>query len=300
MKTFLSVCRTLNYTRSAAELNITQPAVSQHIAFLESSYGAKLVARQGKRLSLTPAGVLLRDAAATMAHDEDVLRDAVAALSGPRRSLRIGMTLTAGEYVLAEPLAHYLAAHPQVQVRIASSDTERLLSQLRSGTTDCALVEGFFDKSAWEWSVFCTERLTAVCAPDSPLAQVKEPLAIEDLLDQHVLVREQGSGTRAVLAHALAGRNLSLESFARATEIESINIIKAFAARGLGIAFVYEAAVARELAAGTLARIPLAGQPVEHDLTFIWLRGSVFADECRTFIDDLRTSARALGMLHLK
>ena len=114
MSTFLSVCRTLNYTRSAAELNITQPAVSQHIAYLEKAYGAKLLSYRGKKLALTPAGELLRDAAATMAHDEATLRDAIAALAGPRRRLRLGMTLTAGEYVLAEPLAHYLVGHPEV------------------------------------------------------------------------------------------------------------------------------------------------------------------------------------------
>ena len=105
MSTFLSVCRTLNYTRSAAELNITQPAVSQHIAYLEKAYGAKLLSYRGKKLALTPAGELLRDAAATMAHDEATLRDAIAALAGPRRRLRLGMTLTAGEYVLAETRA---------------------------------------------------------------------------------------------------------------------------------------------------------------------------------------------------
>lgn len=75
------------------------------------------------------------------------------------------MTLTAGEYVLAEPLAHYLVGHPEVQVRIASSDTERLLAQLHAGEIDCALVEGFFDKSSYDWRVFATEHLMAVCAP---------------------------------------------------------------------------------------------------------------------------------------
>ena len=232
MSTFLSVCRTLNYTRSAAELNITQPAVSQHIAYLEKAYGAKLLSYRGKKLALT-----------------------------------------AGEYVLAEPLAHYLVGHPEVQVRIASSDTERLLAQLHAGEIDCALVEGFFDKSAYDWRVFATEHLMAVCAPDAPLAGVKEPQRFEDLLDQHILVRERGSGTRAVLEHALAARNLSVDSFARATEVESVNIIKQFAASGYGIAFLYGAAVVCELEAGTLARIPLAGHLIEHDITFIRPKG---------------------------
>ena len=224
-----------------------------------------------------------------MAHDEATLRDAIAALAGPRRRLRLGMTLTAGEYVLAEPLAHYLVGHPEVQVRIASSDTERLLAQLHAGEIDCALVEGFFDKSSYDWRVFATEHLMAVCAPDAPLARVKEPQRFEDLLDQHILVRERGSGTRAVLEHALAARNLSVESFARVTEIESVNIIKQFAASGYGIAFLYGAAVVCDLEAGTLARIPLAGHLIEHDITFIRPKGSVFGAEYARLFDDLRS-----------
>lgn len=289
MKTFLSVCRTLNYTRSAAELNITQPAVSQHIAYLEKAYGAKLFSYRGKKLSLTPAGKLLRGAAATMAHDEAMLCDAIAALGKPCRQLRLGMTLTAGEYVLAEPLACYLVEHPEVQVRIASSDTEHLLEQLHVGEIDCALVEGLFDKSAYDWQVFATEHLMAVCAPDSPLAHTKEPQRFEDLLGQHILVREHGSGTRAVLEHALAARNLSVDSFARATEVESINIIKQLVASGYGITFLYGAAVVCELEAGTLTRIPLAGPLIEHDITFISPKGSVFAAEYARLFDGLRS-----------
>ena len=285
MSTFLSVCRTLNYTRSAAELNITQPAVSQHIAYLEKAYGAKLLSYRGKKLALTPAGELLRDAAATMAHDEATLRDAIAALAGPRRRLRLGMTLTAGEYVLAEPLAHYLVGHPEVQVRIASSDTERLLAQLHAGEIDCALVEGFFDKSAYAWDTFSTERLVAICAPGHALAG--RTCAFEDLLSEHVLVREEGSGTRAVLEHALAAQNLTVDGFAQASVVESLDVIKILVEHDLGISFLYEAAVARELAAGTLRVIDLEGLAILHDIAFIRLKNSVFEREFQNLFADL-------------
>lgn len=291
MDTFLSVCRTLNYTHSAAELNITQPAVSQHIAFLEKSYGAKLLSYHGKKLSLTSAGELLYAVAATMAHDDATLREAIAAQAGLRRSLRLGMTLTAGEYVLARPLAVYLSAHEDIQIRVSSADTSFLLEQLRAGEIDCALVEGVFEKSSYDALVFGTERLVAVCAADHALARLDEPAAFEDLLGHHVLVREQGSGTRAVLAHTLAQQNLSVGSFARVTEVESINIIKVLVESGYGFTFLYEAAAQRELNAGTLVRIPLAGRPIEHDITFLSLKGSAFAHEVASLFADLRAAS---------
>ena len=74
METFLALCRTMNYTRAAEELRITQPAVTQHIQYLQRHYGVKLFSYHDKRLALTEAGEALHSAALTMEHDERELR----------------------------------------------------------------------------------------------------------------------------------------------------------------------------------------------------------------------------------
>lgn len=288
-ETFLDVCDTLSYTRSAQRLSITQPAVSQHISHLENAYGAKLFSYRNRRLELTEAGAMLRDALVVMTHDERLVKERIASLSGKRRFLGFGATMTAGEYVVAKPLAHLLAAQPDLQVRIVASGTADLLAKLHEGSLDCALVEGFFDKSEYDCEVFCTEELVGVCAPGHRFAEA--PHRIEDLLGEHLLVREDGSGTRAVLEHALAARNLSLDGFARTTEITSLNIIKTFVEQDYGIAFLYESAVRAECEAKTLRRIELADAPIRRDMTFIWLRGSLFAEEFRALVGDLAAYA---------
>ena len=92
MDTFLAVCRHRNYTRAAEELNITQPAVTQHIQYLQSYYGVKLFSYQNKRLALTEEGELLRNAALCMLHDEEKLKRDVKDLRLGRRSIRFGAT----------------------------------------------------------------------------------------------------------------------------------------------------------------------------------------------------------------
>ena len=286
VETFLAVCRTLNYTRAAEELNITQPAVSQHIAFLEKEYGAKLFSYANRKLSLTPAGELVRRTLAAMAHDDRLLRESVAACERTSAlSLSIGMTLTAGEYVVAAPLATYLRAHPEMQVRLRSRGTEELLGALDEGVIDCAFVEGFFDKNAYAWDVFRTERLVCVCAADHEFAA--RPVRVEDLFDERLIVREPGSGTRAVLEHALAAQNLTVDGFAQASVVESLDVIKILVEHDLGISFLYEAAVARELAAGTLRVIDLEGLAILHDIAFIRLKNSVFEREFQNLFADL-------------
>lgn len=285
-ETFLDVCETLSYTRTAERLNITQPAVSQHISHFETAYGAKLFTYNNRRLRLTEAGALVRDSLATMVHDEQMIREHIASLSGVRRSLKLGVTMTAGEYVAAEPLARFLAQRSDLQAKIVASGTEVLLSMLHEGELDCALIEGFFDKSEYDSEVFCTERLVPVCSPDHQWE--KQPKKLVDLLGEHILVREVGSGTRAVLEHALAAHNLVLDAFARTTEVTSLNIIKTFVEQDYGIAFLYESAVREEYESGRLQEIKLTDTKIEHDMTFIWLKGSIFAKEFQNLITDLK------------
>lgn len=95
IETFLAVCQTMNFTRAAELLHITQPAVSQHIHALEAQYGVRLFLYQGKQLHLTESGRLLYQTAVTMRHDALRLRDALRQAGG-RRHLRFGATLTVG------------------------------------------------------------------------------------------------------------------------------------------------------------------------------------------------------------
>lgn len=292
VETFLTVCHTMNYTRAAEILNITQPAVSQHIAYFEKVYGVPLFSYCNKKLALTPAGEMLRSVLIVMAHDEATLCERmVDATQVSQIRLSLGMTLTAGEYVVAAPLANYLATHPEIRPAIRSGRTEELLDSLDSGTIDCAFVEGFFDKSSYAWDVFASERLVCVCAPNHTFA--REPHRIEDLVDEYLLVREPGSGTRAVLEHALTARNLGIGVFNQVSEVESLNVIKAFLKRDLGISFLYEAVVAQELEAGTLRKVELEGFSVFHDISFIRLKGGVFEGEYKRFFHDLTQVGRS-------
>ena len=111
IETFLAVCQTMNFTRAAELLHITQPAVSQHIHALEAQYGVRLFVYQGKQLHLTESGRLLYQTAVTMRHDALRLRDALRQADG-RRHLRFGATLTVGEYIMPGPLRRLLEQDP--------------------------------------------------------------------------------------------------------------------------------------------------------------------------------------------
>ena len=285
VETFLAVCQTMNFTRAAEQLHITQPAVSQHIHALEEQYSTKLFRSQGKQLQLTESGRLFFRTAAAMHHDDLRLREALHQ-ENTRRRLRFGATLTIGEYIMPGPLHRLLEREPDIQLYMLTANTQELLKLLDQGELDFAIVEGYFDKQAYDSLVYCTQRYIPVCSAEHPFSHPVRRL--EDLLEERLLVREPGSGTRNVLERALEVRNLSVRNFRRVTELGSLNLIKSLVCAGAGISFFYQPVVQQELEAGKLREIPLEDCSIYHDFTFLWRRGSLFAADYREIYSLLR------------
>lgn len=107
METFLAVCQCMNFTRASEQLNITQPAVSQHIRFLEKHYNTKLFRYEGKKLRLTGAGEILRNASLTMMHDEISMQSEMQK-SEEAEEIRFGATRTVGDTLMGGILEKYL------------------------------------------------------------------------------------------------------------------------------------------------------------------------------------------------
>lgn len=277
METFLAVCQYMNFTRAAEALNLTQPAVSQHIRCLEQRYGAPLFLRERRKIFLTPAGELLRDALETMRNDETALQRRMQESLRGKKILTFGVTMTIGEYAVVPALARLIRGDPETNFAIRYGNTQTLLTALREGAIDFALVEGNFKADHYETRVYRTEAYIAVAAAQHRFAR---PVAqLQDLLEERLLTREPGSGTRAILAKALALRNLTIQDFHRYVEVGNIHTIVSLLCQDCGISFLYRSAVERELEQGVLRQIPLKDFAIVHDFTFLWNRGSAFSAE---------------------
>ena len=315
--TFLDVCETLNYTHTAARLNITQPAVSQHISWLEKQLGVQLFIRQGRSLCLTEQGGLVKEVLQAQRNDESLLRRELTMLDSGNSTLSIGATLTAGEYLLAHPLARWCKAHPQVHVRVDTADTQDLLQKLDAGEIDCALVEGIFDSTRYSYKEWSHERMVCVEAANNKLPELdafqdlsgNQAITVQwdnehhkndqdekdgccfhysDLLDRSLIIREPGSGSRAVLEASLARRNLVPDSFARVIEAKGVGLALEMAAGGLGITFAYESAVVSRIAAGELQELSLEEEGLDHSICFVWRRERYFSERFEKLFKELR------------
>lgn len=283
--TFLCVCRHMNYTKAAAELQITQPAVSQHIRHLEKEYQTKLFDYTGKRLELTQAGQILLNAATTISHDNVMLKQRLQDLQQNNKSVAFGAPHTIGEFEIIDRLADFLHEHADVNIRMKIADTDKLLKAVDEGIIDFAIVEGFFDQDQYETLLFSNEPLIAVCGPDY---DAPSEMSLADLMRYRLIVREKSAGTRELLERSLAEHSLTISDFPFRHEVGSPQAVKGLTCRNCGVAFLYEKSVRQEVNDGRLKEIAIRDFSVTHAVTFLWRKGSMYSAMFRQMYNQLK------------
>ena len=286
IETFLCVCKYMNYTKASQALHITQPAVSQHIRFLEERYNAKLFIYQDRKLSLTKAGRVLFETMSVIRNDEEMM---IESMHNQQETVQLtfGVTLTVGEYAIAKPLSLFLAKHPEMNMHIVYGNAKQLLSKLENGEIHFALIEGYYPSKKYEQLLYYTDNFVCLCAKKHHFPH--DIHRIEDLLDERLLLREQGSGTRDLLDSYLKTYNLTYTDFHNYVEVENSASIISLLKQDCGIAFMYRVAAENEIKKGTLKELDIQNLPLHHDTTFIWNKNSVFAKKYREICEEIKS-----------
>lgn len=287
MDTFLTVCKYMNYTKAAKELNLTQPAVSQHIHFLEQTYGVELFAHNGKRMELTRAGEILKRSALTMKHDEFHMQEKMRHAAGGVQNYAFGATLSVAEFMITEDLERFILNHPESHIRMEVANTKELLVKLDAGELDFAIVEGEFPKDEYEYILYSQEEYVA--AGNKKVAERFRGASIKDLFMERIILREPGSGTREILENELKRRGLQVSDFANLTEIGNIGVIQKMLQAGLGVTFFYQETIKGK---EELQVIQLNDFKLRHDIMFIYRKNSIFEKDYRQIYEELRENGK--------
>lgn len=246
LHTFLTLCQTMNYRLAAERLHLSQPAVTKQIQSLEQSLQTKLFYYDGHTLHKTEKCLLLERYAISQQYQFEELQLAIA--EKKRTKLRIGATKSIGDYVLIDALKDYLS-YPSHELSLVVDNTKHLLQMLDDNQLDFAVIEGTFSKTKYDSYLLRMEPFVGICAKDSPLCG--KHISIEELLNETIIVREEGSGTRRIFEERLMASGYELSDFFRQVSISSFVSIKALVAGGIGISFLYHSVVSNEESIGT-------------------------------------------------
>ena len=253
--TFVRVARLGSLSAAAAELNLTQPAVSTQIKLLTQAVGEPIFHRHRTGVRLTEAGEgLLVHAQAltlTLARAQTYIRER---RDLERGTLRLAASSTIAASLLPELLAAYHERHPSVVFKIRQGNTQEVLGALQTGQVEVTLIEGppGHLEGDWQVEIFGHDELALVAAPDHPLLSVT---GLGERLPLPLIWREHGSGTREVAEQALAGTTVLTTN---RLELPGTEAVKEAVIQGLGMALLPELRVRRELRSGVLVRLPFA------------------------------------------
>ncbi|MGH9467390.1 MAG: LysR substrate-binding domain-containing protein [Terriglobales bacterium] len=276
---FLEVARLKSFSRAAMSCFRTQPAISAQIRLLEDELGERLFARGGGKVSLTEAGALWHDFAQRLLALRDQGRRALAEMAqSPRGELRIAANEGSCLHVLPEVFAAFKRQHPAVQVHIRRGEHNDILEEVLEQRADFGIVSLPVRDARLKIVPLQRDEICAVVAPAHPLAGLGE-VSAERLAREPLLLPRTGQTREAVEDWLAPCAPLQVSM-----ELDSTELLKGFAAAGLGVAFVASTLAAADERAGTLARVPLAGRKLYRELGLIFRRDRELGRAALAFI----------------
>jgi DNA-binding transcriptional LysR family regulator len=256
--------------RVAAQSGLSQPSVSRRLAALERRLGVRLLARSTRGSDLTPEGQLVVDWASELLDAADTFTSTVQSLRSEHRvGLQVAASLTVAEYLAPAWLVALQRRMPEVRASLAVANSTEVVERVRHRAVDVGFVESPSVPRDLARSQVGDDTLVVVVAPDHPWSR-RRSLGPRELADGAALVREPGSGTRETLELALDRHGLVLRP---ALDLPSSSAVRAAALTGAGAAVLSRLAVAAEVAAGRLVRVPVADLDLSRPLHAVWRRG---------------------------
>lgn len=289
LRVFVAAARTLSFTRAAAQLCISQPAVSKHIRELESRYKVPLFTRRGSRLELTEAGRTLLAAAERLADDYRRLEyDMSLCTSRLEGELRLGTSTTVAQYVLPPVLARFTARFPGVRVSLLSDNSDGVEQALLHGIIDLGVVESVSRRQGLHYALFRPDELVLVARPGGVHARL-ESVTPAALCSLPLVLREDGSGTLEAISLGLAVHGIRLPQLNVVMRLGTTEGIKAFVRHSDTLAIVSVASVIDELRNGALRIVDFDGMSLTRDFSFV--HAAELAPLAQRFVDFARLDA---------
>ena len=252
----LAVVEMMSFTKAAEILNLTQPAVSQHISQLEKELGFTLFHRGKGAIRLTDAGETVVRFARRLNSLYDRLKTTLSDQDKSLTRLRIGITHTAESNIVAEVLAEYGNRNPGIVITILTDSIKNLYERLDNYALDFTIVEGPDSISEFGFILLDTDYLVCAMSNEHPLAK-NSMVTLEDLIPERMILRLSESATVNLFIASLESINRSIQEFNVILEVDNIATIKDLIRKNLGISILPKSTCADEVSKGKMTILPI-------------------------------------------
>ncbi len=290
LQIFWAVAEQRNFSRAAELLHMAQPTVSQQVQGLEEFFGVRLFDRTSKSVALTAAGrALYAHVGPLLQQLAEIKRSVIQAAGVVGGTLTLGASMTIGQYVLPRVIAAFANEYPSVEVRLQIQNTEQVAHRVAVGALDLGLVEGPVSGADLIQETFLEDDLVFI-APANHRWHSKATIALADLKEEPLILREKGSGTRQVMEEHLTSAGIRLEEFRIVTEMAGTETIKGAVEAGMGVAPISRWTIQKELRLGSLLFRTVRRLPMRRTFRAIYPRGRTLVPSAAAFVQKLQSS----------
>jgi len=291
LRTYVEVIKLGSFSEVAKKLSISQPAVSFQIQKLERDLGLRLIDRGQKTITLTDAGKrLLRFAEvvererASLARDLEQLREEVTG------NIIIAASTIPGEVLLPPILGEFQALHPTVGAQVEVSDSMTVISRVQEGAYDVGFSGIAPEGKELDYFKIAEDEIVLIVFPEHPFAQ-REDVSFLELEGEHLILREETSGTQQSLKSLLTKAGLSIEKWSPNLVLGTTQAVVSAVEARVGIAFVSNLAIKKSLALGLVKEVAVEGLKLRRDFYCIYRQERVVSRLLGEFIAFVQAKA---------
>ena len=290
LKVFETVARLSGFNRAAEELHLAQPTVSLQVKTLGEAIGMPLYEQVGKKIHITEAGGLVRDAAVEVSEAFERLETQLAHLQGLRRGRLKVAVVTTAKYFIPRLLGPFTRHYPGIDIAMDVGNRSEIVARLSRNEDDLYIMGIPPAGMDIERHSFVANPIVVVAPPAHPLAG-RRRVSLTRLKEEPFLLREQGSGTRMATERFLKAHAAKLRV---RMELGSNEAIKQAVAGGLGLSFLSLHALKSELARRELVLLDVEGLPILRSWYIVHQRNKKLSIVARTFFDYLKEEGVSL------
>ncbi len=256
---FLVACETKNFSQAGRQLHLSQPAISQTISNLEKHFGTNLFHRQGRKVYLTEIGQALKPMAQELVSAAYRIDETIFSLQGEVvGEFEIGCSTASGTYLLPKLIARFKRMFPLVRINVHTASRDLVFKKLVSGEVAMGISSRLIDHRDLEYKYFFSDEVILIAPAGHHWVDFKR-IHPEDLLDEPLILHEEGSGTREVLRKGLLEHDISLDMLKVAMDLgDAVTIVMAVE-EGIGVAFISRLAAVRGLQLGRINEVDVEG-----------------------------------------
>ena len=287
LEAFVQVAEGGSFSKAAKELFLTQPTISSHISSLERELNARLFVRNTKEVSLSEDGIKLykyakqmldlqREIEVTFGMDEE----------GESHAVTIAASTIPAQYLLPEVLTRFSERYPQEQIRIQETDSSKVVMQIVDHRVDIGFTGTVLEKKHCKYIPFYKDELVII-TPNTPKYQELAQGNKEDISwikKEHVIMREEGSGTRKEAELQLKGAGVKFAGLDIIASIENQETIKKSVRQGMGISILSKLATADEVANGEILAFPIPNSDEGRDINLVYNKNYQMTSSAERFI----------------